>query len=534
MIDPTDGAELSSLRGGRYSVVGLIGSGAQGSTLLAVEEGTGRHVAIKRFVVKGARSWKDVELAEREASVLASLSHPRLPAYYEHFEEGGALYLVMERIEGAPLFGPRGSNTTDGAPPSRALARMDEAEVVRMIREVGEVLAYLHGRAPPVVHRDVKPGNVLRRPDGSFVLIDFGAVRDRLRPEGGSTVVGTFGFMAPEQFQGRAGPGSDVYSLGATALAVLTGREPEDLPHKGLALDVAAAIGGPGRAPLVALLEAMLAPDPDVRATSVAPLLARYDAARASGAPRSQASPPREVRPSDRPTAAAPGAPASGSTPPVDPVLGELEQTIEAGVKALEEGIESGARELQRFLAKTVAEAKAREAEERTLSKGQRKLRKRDERRAREAARRERKAARAAGVEARAKPAPPVAAFFLLLAEIVVTVAVGVAVPLVLSLLAIVFGPGLRAASRKVEQANARAVAAIRRARLGDQAEPKLRVSTPNAPPGERDGAAEGDAAEADVAERAARERDAEDEAEADERARRDEARRRTEDRRRG
>jgi hypothetical protein len=532
MIDPSDGTELSSLAGGRYSIVGLLGSGAQGSTLLAVQEATGRHVAIKRFVVKGARSWKDVELAEREAAVLASLSHPRLPAYVEHFEEGGALYLVMERIEGVPLFGPGEARGGDLALPSRALARLGEAEVVRMIREVGEVLAYLHGRAPPVVHRDVKPGNVLRRPDGSFVLIDFGAVRDRLRPEGGSTVVGTFGFMAPEQFQGRAGPGSDVYSLGATALSLLTGREPEHLPHKGLALDVAAALG-PGREPLVELLTAMLAPDPDARATAVAPLLARYDAALGGDAPRPSARAAGPEGPARSGAAEVPPR-APGAAPP-DPVLGELEQTIEAGVKALEEGIESGARELQRFLSKTVAEAKAREAEERALSKGQRKLRRRDERRAREAARRERRAARAAGASTRPRPAPPLAAFFLLLAEIVVTVSVGVAVPLVLSLLAIVFGPGLRAASRKVEAANARAVAAIRRARLGDASAEGSRESSGLAAPeqGKLRARDAGDEHEVDPREREAEaEREAEREAEAEERALRDEARR-TEERRR-
>src|SRR5688572_5683118 len=130
-------------------------------------------------------------------------------------------------------------------------------------------LGYLHGHAPPVVHRDIKPGNVILRPDGSFCLVDFGSVRDRLKPEGGSTVVGTFGFMAPEQFQGRAAPGSDVYAVAATALSLLTGSEPEDLPHKGLALDVEGALRGQVDARVIAALRSMLQPDPDQRANSV-------------------------------------------------------------------------------------------------------------------------------------------------------------------------------------------------------------------------------------------------------------------------
>src|SRR3954468_3743164 len=91
------------LREGRYVVRGLLGEGAQGVTYDAMDEREGRPVAIKRFDVRGARSWKDVELAEREIRVLATLDHPLVPRYLGHFEEGGALYLVMEKVEGETL-----------------------------------------------------------------------------------------------------------------------------------------------------------------------------------------------------------------------------------------------------------------------------------------------------------------------------------------------------------------------------------------------------------------------------------------------
>jgi hypothetical protein len=254
---------LKTLREDRYAVMRTLGEGAQGATLEAIDKREGRLVAIKRFSIRGAESWKSVELAEREARVLASLVHPGLPRYLDHFEEEGCLYLVMERIEGESLreLGRRG-------------ARFGRDEVVRFLSEASDLLDYLHSRAPPVIHRDIKPANVVRRPDGSFVIVDFGSVRERLSPEGGSTVVGTFGYMAPEQFQARALPASDVYAVGATALTILCGVEPEKLPHRGLAIDVERALEGRADPALVRVLSAMLEPDPDRRAPRIAPLLA--------------------------------------------------------------------------------------------------------------------------------------------------------------------------------------------------------------------------------------------------------------------
>lgn len=295
-------AQPKELKAGRYVLVRTLGEGSQGETYEAVDNLADRSshahladqwvryvrraragedpqaapavVAIKCFRLTKAKAWKDVELAEREARTLASLDHPSLPKYVDHFEEGGALYLVMEKIEGESVAALREAG--------RSFSR---DEVRRMLEDVGGALAYLHGRAPAVVHRDVKPGNVVRRPDGSFVLVDFGSVRDRLE-RGGSTVVGTFGYMAPEQFQGRALPRSDVYGLGATALAMLTGREPEELPHEGLGIDVRGALPSGAPASLVRALTAMLVPDPDRRVGSIEEALAIMRSERAGeGAP---------------------------------------------------------------------------------------------------------------------------------------------------------------------------------------------------------------------------------------------------------
>ena len=275
---------MTDLRNGRYTLLRTLGEGSQAETWEARDNGAknkhpdpanlakdfdtyvrrakgeAKHdpnprglVAIKCFRVGKAKAWKDVELAEREATTLATLAHPNLPRYFEHFEEDGALYLVMEKIEGESL----------------VPGKTKDVDVVRMLEDIGRALHYLHGRSPSLVHRDVKPANIIRRPDGSYVLVDLGAVRDRLKPAGGSTVVGTFGYMAPEQFQGRASPQSDLYGLGATALAMITGRQPEDLPHQGLGIDVKASLPRGTRRGLTKALTAMLAPDPNDRIESI-------------------------------------------------------------------------------------------------------------------------------------------------------------------------------------------------------------------------------------------------------------------------
>ena len=252
-----------TLREGRYVTQGLLGEGGQGVTYDALDTAEGRAVAIKRFDVRGARSWKDVELAEREARVLATLDHPLMPRYLVRFEEDGALSLVMDKAEGRAL---------DAI--VRSEGPLPEAEVRRFLACADNALTYLHGRSSPVVHRDVKPRNVIRRPDGTYVLVDFGAVSERMTTKGASTIVGTMGYMAPEQFQGRALTGSDVYAVGATALAALTGKEPETLPHQGLRIDVASALAGRASPELAAAIERMVEPDPDLRAKSVGEALA--------------------------------------------------------------------------------------------------------------------------------------------------------------------------------------------------------------------------------------------------------------------
>lgn len=399
-----------SLRDGRYVLLGPLGEGSQGRTFDGIDKREGRPVAIKRFDVRGAKQWKDVELAEREARVLQSLSHAKLPAYIDHFEEEGALYLVMEKIEGESL----GSLRKRGAV-------LSERDVVRLLEDASEVLDYLHGRAPPVIHRDLKPGNVLRRPDGSFAFVDFGAVRDRLRPEGGSTVVGTFGFMAPEQFQGRALPQSDVYAIGATALSLLTGEQPEDLPHKGLAIDVRAALRGRSSEWLVSMLEKMLDPDPDKRPARIGPLLVERERRASAGEWEARARSRDEPRRTGR---------------------------IEDHARRVAEKMQ---REIEREVERQTRHADRRE-------------RKRAEREARRAARHAEDGRRERSYSA-PWPVALVVTLALSLATVVVALTMNVIVPLVLAMLSLAFGASLRRAAKRVQEAGSTATASINRAR---------------------------------------------------------------------
>ncbi|WP_438035081.1 serine/threonine-protein kinase [Sorangium sp. So ce204] len=180
--------------------------------------------------------WKALDLFEREARGLASLTHPSIPRYIDYLKlegaQGTCFYLMQELAPGRPL----SAWVKDGW-------RADEAEASTIARHVLRTLLYLQGFSQPIVHRDIKPQNLLRDEDGSVYLVDFGAVGEaRDTTSGGSTVVGTYGYMAPEQFRGRAAPGSDLYGLGATLLHVLSGRDPADLPQKGMRFDIRGSV----------------------------------------------------------------------------------------------------------------------------------------------------------------------------------------------------------------------------------------------------------------------------------------------------
>ncbi len=258
---------------GRYRLLRQVGRGATG-TVFQARDADGATVAIKELPLLRAEGPKARELLVREARVLQTIDHPRVPRCHDHFiagqGRGRAFYLVQDFIDGETLADELARGT------------LDEAQVLAVLAELLAILVDLHGREPPVLHRDIKPANVMRATgDGRLVLLDFGAVRDVLRDSklGGSTVAGTFGYMAPEQFQGDARPATDLYGLGALAVNLLTGRDPAKLHGwDGRFRWESQAPMSPG---LAALLRGLLEPDPSRRLGSAVQALERVRALQA-------------------------------------------------------------------------------------------------------------------------------------------------------------------------------------------------------------------------------------------------------------
>ncbi len=256
------------LIGGRFRLGPPLGKGSQGELFRALDEkakgAEDREVVVKRLRPSGA--WKSFELFEREAKVLSQLRHAGVPRYYATVEEPpGTFNLVMQYVPGEDLRSLTGRR------------RLSQIELRDVLIRALEVLDYLHTRTPAVVHRDIKPSNIIRGPDGRISLVDFGGVLDAARDRGGSTIVGTFGYMAPEQLHGQATPATDIYALGATIVALAGGIEPEDVPRKGLRMDLAKHLPSLDEG-FRSVLVAMTDPDPDKRpqrARDVVALLAR-------------------------------------------------------------------------------------------------------------------------------------------------------------------------------------------------------------------------------------------------------------------
>jgi serine/threonine protein kinase len=214
----------------RYQIQQQLSKKPGRQTFRALDLQTQQPVIVKLLIFGGDIEWDHFKLFEREGQVLQSLAHSAIPKYLDTFE------LDLPQCRGFVLV-----QSYIDAPSLQTHLQMGRTFSAQELKQLAEsllqILIYLHQRHPAIVHRDLKPSNILLSCErsghqvGQVYLIDFGSVQSAAATrEGTFTVVGTYGYTAPEQFGGRAVPASDLYSLGATLVYLATGKHPADLP----------------------------------------------------------------------------------------------------------------------------------------------------------------------------------------------------------------------------------------------------------------------------------------------------------------
>ena len=213
----------------RYEVKQRLSRQPGRQAYLAFDRRTQDFVIVKLLIFGYEFNWDCLKLFEREAEVLKSLAHPAIPKYLDCFDVetklGKGFALVQTYIEARSL--------KDWIQSGRTFS---EEDIKAIAKELLGILDYLHNRQPPVVHRDIKPSNILLgelrgNSLGQVYLIDFGSVQTAVHG-GTRTIVGTYGYMPPEQFGGQSIPASDLYAIGATLIYLATGQHPDQLPQR--------------------------------------------------------------------------------------------------------------------------------------------------------------------------------------------------------------------------------------------------------------------------------------------------------------
>jgi len=305
----TCGALVSGLvLSGRFRIEALLGQGGMGAVYRATEIESGRLVAVKVLTtgvgtIGGIPADVRARFA-REARLAEQLDHPNIVRVLYSTSDGPFVYLVMPLMTGGPL--------------SRRLAQrrpIDPMIALIWLRQIGSALDYAHQRLQPIIHRDVKPGNLLFHEDGRLCLADFGIAR--LASESGSTdaeqitrtgiILGSLQYMAPEQIGGHPVPASDQYSTGVVLYEMLTGVLPFDSADNFALMMQHLNATPPPPCQLIPALPAgvdgvvmrALAKEPAHRFPTVSALAAAFEAA-LTGAPTAQVPGPAQPRTTQR------------------------------------------------------------------------------------------------------------------------------------------------------------------------------------------------------------------------------------------
>lgn len=212
--------EIGSLVDGKYKILSEIGHGGMSVVYMAINEKANKTWAVKEVRKDGKMDFNTVRQGlMAEIETLKKLKHPNLPSIIDVIEDADSFIIVMDYIEGRSLDKIIEEN---GAQP--------ESFVVEWAKQLCDVFGYLHSRTPPIIYRDMKPANVMLKPDGNIMVIDFGTAKNYEIDLGETTGIGTIGYAAPEQYigsgLGRTDARTDIYCLGMTLYHLLTNVDP--------------------------------------------------------------------------------------------------------------------------------------------------------------------------------------------------------------------------------------------------------------------------------------------------------------------
>lgn len=217
--------EIGQLIDNKYKIIHEVGKGGMSHVYLAINEAAGKEWAIKEVLKKGIKEGESVKQDPvTETNILKNLSSPHLPQIIDVISQEDKYLIVMDFIEGITL---KKKLDNEG--------RQKQEDVVAWALQLCDVLEYLHGQDPPIIYRDMKPGNIMLKPDGTIVLIDFGIAREyKAEATEDTRTLGTRGYAAPEQYggMGQTDERTDIYNLGATMYHLVTGHDPTKPPYE--------------------------------------------------------------------------------------------------------------------------------------------------------------------------------------------------------------------------------------------------------------------------------------------------------------
>jgi serine/threonine-protein kinase len=255
--------EVGQLVDGKYRVLTQVGQGGMSVVYLALNERANKQWAIKEIRKEGVDNFEVIRQSlVAETDILKSLTHPFLPSIVDVVDASDMFLIVMDYVEGLPL-----SDTL------RDTGAQDQEDVVSWAKQLCDVFDYLHNQTPPIIYRDLKPGNIMLRPNGTICMIDFGTARKFKPGKADDTVaLGTRGYAAPEQYgQHQTDARTDIYTLGATMYHLLTGHDPSTPPYEMAPIRSHNPQLSSG---LEAIVAKCIQSDPDERYQTIAELLA--------------------------------------------------------------------------------------------------------------------------------------------------------------------------------------------------------------------------------------------------------------------